>query len=162
MEKENSIQKRPLDDVDRRILNALVADGRLSNTELARQVGLSASPCWQRVRRLEEDGIIAGYTAVLNHDALGHGETVMIEVSLERHDQEALDGFAKAMAQIPEVLEIYLMAGGYDYFVKIAASGTAGVEEFLRERLFRVSGLRHSKSSFALRCVKKVTSFVPG
>ncbi|WP_428696561.1 Lrp/AsnC family transcriptional regulator [Stappia sp.] len=152
---------RQIDDTDRRILKALVANGRLSNTELAREVGLSPSPCWQRVRRLEEEGIIAGYTAVLDHEQLGVGETVMIEVSLDRHDAEALEGFGKAMSEIPEVLEVYLMAGDYDYFVKVAASGTKGVEEFLRERLFRVPGLRHSKSSFSLRCLKKVVSCVP-
>ena len=66
------------------------------------------------------------------------------------------------MAEIPEVLEVYLMAGDCDYFVKVAASGTKGVEAFLRERLFPIPGLRHSKSSFSLRCLKKVTSCVPG
>ncbi|WP_186389671.1 Lrp/AsnC family transcriptional regulator [Stappia sp. TSB10GB4] len=159
---EETVVPRQLDDIDRRILKALVANGRLSNTELAREVGLSPSPCWQRVRRLEEEGVISGYTAVLDHEALGVGETVMIEVSLERHDPEALEGFGKAMAEIPEVLEVYLMAGDCDYFVKVAASGTKGVEEFLRERLFPIPGLRHSKSSFSLRCLKKVTSCVPG
>lgn len=154
--------KKQLDNIDRKILKALVGNGRLSNAELAKEVGLSPSPCWQRVRRLEEDGIIAGYTAVLNHEALGVGETVMIEVSLERHDADALEAFSKAMTDIPEVLEIYLMAGDFDYFVKIATDGTKGVEEFLRERLFRVPALRHSKSSFALRCVKQVASYVPG
>jgi Lrp/AsnC family leucine-responsive transcriptional regulator len=152
---------RMLDEIDRRILKALVADGRLSNTELAREVGLSPSPCWQRVRRLEEEGIISGYTAVLDHAALGVGETVMVEVSLDRHDAEVLEEFGRVMAEIPEVLEVYLMAGDYDYFVKIAANGTQGVEAFLRERLFKVAGLRHSKSSFSLRCLKSVVSFVP-
>ena len=133
---------KPLDAIDRRILKALVANGRLSNAELAKEVGLSASPCWQRVRRMEEEGIIGGYTALLDHRALGVGETVMIEVSLEHHDANSLEVFTEAMAKIPEVLEIYLMAGDFDYFVKIAVSGTQGVEEFLREKLFRVPGLR--------------------
>ena len=153
--------KRPLDEIDRRILKSLVANGRLTNTELAREIGLSASPCWQRVRRLEEEGVISGYTAILDHRKLGVGETVIVEVSLDRHDAATLEGFGRAMAEIPEVLEVYLMAGDCDYFVKIAASGTSGVEEFLRQRLFPVPGLRHSKSSFALRCLKKVTSYVP-
>lgn len=76
---------RQLDEIDRKILRALVEDGRLSNTDLARKVGLSPSPCWQRVRRMEEEGVIAGYTAVLDHEALGLDDTVMIEVSLDRH-----------------------------------------------------------------------------
>ncbi|WP_349360356.1 Lrp/AsnC family transcriptional regulator [Stappia sp.] len=152
---------RQIDEIDRRILRALVANGRISNADLAREVGLSPSPCWQRVRRLEEEGIIAGYTAVLDQQALGVGETVMVEVSLDRHDADVLAAFGRAMAETPEVLEVHLMAGDYDYFVKIAADGTKGVEEFLRERLFRIEGLRHSKSSFSLRCLKAAGSYVP-
>ncbi len=99
--------KFELDDIDRRILNALVEDGRLSNKALAQKIGLSPSPCWQRQRRLEKLGIISGYTAVLNHEALGAAETVMIEISLEHHDAEAIDRFSKEMMDIPEVLEVY-------------------------------------------------------
>ncbi|MHC5654002.1 Lrp/AsnC family transcriptional regulator [Stappia sp.] len=152
---------RQLDEIDRRILKALVDDGRLSNTELARKVGLSPSPCWQRVRRLEEEGIITGYTAVLDQEALGMGDTVMIEVSLDRHNADTLESFGQSMAALPDVLEVHMMAGEYDYFVKVAASGTKGVERFLREQLFGVEGLRNSRSSFSLRCLKRVTSCVP-
>ncbi len=158
---EKNLRGRPLDHLDRKILKALINNGRLSNAELAKVVGLSPSPCWQRTRRLEEDGIIMGYTALLDHDALGVGETVMVEVSLDRHEPDVLEQFGKAMADIPEVLEVYLMAGDFDFFIKIATTGTKGVEEFLRERLFRVQGLRHSRSNFTLRCLKKVGSFVP-
>jgi len=149
------------DDTDRRILSALARNGRLSNTDLARQVGLSPSPCWQRVKRLEETGIITGYAVILDHDALGVGETVMIEVVLDHHDAKALAGFEKTVMAMPEVLEIYLMAGEFDFLLKVAANGTRGVEEFLREKLFRVPGLRHSRSSFSLRCLKRVVSYVP-
>ena len=152
---------RILDDTDRRILRALVKDGRLSNADLAKEVGLSPSPCWQRVKRLEQDGVISGYTAILDHEVLGVGETVMVEVSLERHDAEVLENFGRAMSALPEVLEVYLMAGDCDFFVKVAANGTKGIEEFLRERLFKVSGLRHSRSNFSLRCLKRVGSYVP-
>ncbi len=150
-----------IDEIDRRILKALMADGRLSNVDLAKKVGLSPSPCWQRVRRLENEGIIAGYTAVLNLEALGFGEIVWVEVSLDHHDKEAVDGFGKVLASIPEVLEVYLMAGDYDFLVKIVASGTKGVEEFLRERLFGMRGLRQSRSLFTLSCHKRAVSFVP-
>lgn len=153
---------KPIDEIDRRILKALVANGRLTNAELAKAVGLSASPCWQRVKRLEEKGVISGYTAVLNHEALGVGETVMVEVSLDQHETGVLEAFGKAMADFPEVLEVHLMAGDHDFHVKIVADGTRGVEEFLRERLFKIAGLRHSKSSFSLRCLKRVSSYVPG
>lgn len=150
-----------LDETDRRILKALAANGRLSNTDLAREVGLSPSPCWQRVRRLEEAGVISGYAAILDHEALGVGETVLVEVMLDHHDTAALEGFARAIVAMPEVLEVYLMAGEFDYLIKVAAGGTRDVEAFLREKLFRIPGLRHSRSSFSLRCLKRVVSYVP-
>ncbi|MBW3097921.1 Lrp/AsnC family transcriptional regulator [Pseudohoeflea coraliihabitans] len=150
-----------LDDMDRRILKALAQNGRLSNTDLARLIGLSPSPCWQRVKRLEEAGIIAGYAAILDHQALGVGETVLVEVILDRHDAEALENFAQAITAMPEVLEVHLMAGEFDYLLKVAADGTRGVEEFLREKLFRIPGLRHARSNFSLRCLKREVSYVP-
>lgn len=142
-----------LDRIDRRILAALQRDGRLSNAPLAEAVGLSPSPCWQRMRRLEQHGYIRGYTAVLDPALLGVPETVIVEVTLNRHDS-ALENFGRAMAEIPEVLEVYLISCEYDYLIKVAVSGTAGYEEFLRNRLYRIPGIRHSRSVFTLRCLK--------
>jgi Lrp/AsnC family transcriptional regulator, leucine-responsive regulatory protein len=160
MEAEN-FMKHVIDETDRRILRVLADNGRISNSDLAREVGLSPSPCWQRVRRLEEAGIITGYAAILNHEALGVGETVMVEVVLDHHDAEALENFARVLTAVPEVLEVYLMAGEFDYLLKVAAGGTTDVESFLREKLFRIKGFRNSQSSFALRCLKRVVSYVP-
>ncbi len=157
----DSTAKPKLDAIDRKILNILVENGRISNAELAERVGLSPSPCAQRVRRLEAAGVIAGYSAVLNLEALGMGETVMIEVSLDRHGTQVLEEFGKAMSETPEVLEVHLMAGDFDYFVKVAASSTKDVERFLREHLFNIPGIRHSRSAFSLRKLKDVASFVP-
>lgn len=153
---------KTLDAIDRKILKALLADGRLSNNQLAEMVGLSNSPCWQRVRRLEADGYITGYAALLDQDLLGAGDTVIIEVTLERHDDEIIESFGSAMAEMPEVLEVYLTTGEYDYFIKVAVAGTAGYEEFLRKRLYKVPGIRHSRSSVALRCLKRTYSVIPG
>jgi Lrp/AsnC family transcriptional regulator, leucine-responsive regulatory protein len=158
---EGNFEAMEIDDTDRRILKVLSTNGRISNADLAREVGLSPSPCWQRVRRLEEAGIISGYAAILDHEALGVGETVMVEVVLDHHDEQSLEGFAKALTAIPEVLEVYLMAGEFDYLVKVAAGGTSDVESFLRHKLFRIKGFRQSRSSFALRCIKRVVSYVP-
>ena len=97
-----------LDETDRRILRELRRDGRLSNTRLAEKVGLSTTPCWNRVRALEERGVIDGYTALLNQEALGLPDTVIIEVTLERHDDAMLEKFGHALAQLPEVMEAYL------------------------------------------------------
>lgn len=152
---------RILDRIDRRILRALQGNGRLTNTQLAEEVGLSASPCWQRTRRLEAEGYIRGYTAILDQERLGMAETVIIEVMLDRHDDTALEAFGKAMVALPEVLEVYLTTGEYDYFIKVAANGTRGYEDFLRQKLFRVPGIRHARSSFTLRCLKRSQSVVP-
>jgi len=153
---------KPLDRIDRKILRALLGNARLSNSQVAEMVGLSPSPCWQRIRRLEQDGYIIGYVAMLDQRLLGATETVIIEVTLDRHDDEILESFGSAMAAMPEVLEVYLTTGEYDYFIKVAVNGTAGYEEFLRKKLYKVPGIRHSRSSFALRCLKQMHSIVPG
>ena len=147
--------ERNLDSLDRRILRELSRDGRQSNSQLADKVGLSASPCWQRTRRLEVEGYITGYRAILSQEKLGLTETVRIEVTLDRHDDVTLENFGRAMTEMPEVLEVYLVTGEYDYMIKVAVAGTRGYEEFLRRRLYKVPGIRQSRSSFALRCLKQ-------
>ncbi|MGO4560063.1 Lrp/AsnC family transcriptional regulator [Mesorhizobium sp. 2RAF21] len=151
-----------LDKIDRKILRVLLGNARLSNNQIAETVGLSQSPCWQRIRRLENDGFITGYVAMLDQSLLGAAETVIIEVTLDRHDDEILETFGQAMASLPEVLEVYLTTGEYDYLLKVAVDGTAGYEEFLRKKLYKVPGIRHSRSSFTLRCLKRMHSIVPG
>jgi Lrp/AsnC family transcriptional regulator, leucine-responsive regulatory protein len=150
-----------LDAIDRRILRELQRNARITNAELAARVGLSPTPCWNRVRRLEQAGIITGYTAILNQAVLGLPDTVIIEVTLDRHDDETLERFGRALSELPEVIEAYLVTGQYDYIIKIAVAGTAGYEAFLRERLYKVPGIRHTRSSFALRCLKLIHSVQP-
>ncbi|MEC7259609.1 MAG: Lrp/AsnC family transcriptional regulator [Pseudomonadota bacterium] len=147
--------------MDRMILKELARDGRLSNAALGEKVGLSASPCWQRVRRLEQSGHIQGYAALLDQEKLGASEIVMIEVILERHDDDVLEEFGRTMQRMPEVLEVHLTTGEYDYLIKVAVEGTRGYEAFLREKLYRVRGIRHTRSSFVLRCLKDVQAYVP-
>ncbi|MBZ9772176.1 Lrp/AsnC family transcriptional regulator [Mesorhizobium sp. CO1-1-8] len=153
---------KPLDAIDRKILKLLLKNARLSNNQIAESVGLSPSPCWQRIRRLESDGFITQYVAILDQRLLGAAETVIIEVTLDRHDDEILEKFGQAMASMPEILEVYLTTGEYDYLLKVAVDGTAGYEEFLRKKLYKVPGIRHSRSSFTLRCLKRVHSILPG
>lgn len=147
-----------LDDIDRKILRALQQDARLTTAQLADRVGLSTTPCWNRLKRLETQGYIDGYVALLNQDKLGLPETVIIELTLDRHDEEMLERFGQLLTSLPEVIEAYLTTGDYDYVVKVAVESTAGYERFLREKLYRIPGIRHSRSSFALRCLKKLTS----
>jgi Lrp/AsnC family leucine-responsive transcriptional regulator len=147
-----------LDEIDRKILRALQQDARLTTAQLADRIGLSTTPCWNRLKRLETQGYIDGYVALLNQEKLGLPETVIIEVTLDRHDEEVLEHFGQLLTNLPEVIEAYLTTGDYDYIVKVAVESTAGYERFLREKLYRIPGIRHSRSSFALRCLKKLTS----
>ncbi len=150
-----------LDDLDRKILGALRADGRLTIAGLAERVGLSQSPCWTRLRRLEEAGLIRDYVAVLDHRALGIPDVVFIEVTLDKHDDSVLEAFGTETLRIPEVLEVHLVTGEYDYMIKVAVSGTAHYERFLREKLYRIRGIRQSRSVFALRTLKQEVSVDP-
>lgn len=150
-----------LDQIDRRILQELGKDGRISNAQLAQRIGLSPSPCWQRVRRLEQQGVITNYCAILDQVKLGAAEIVMIEIVLERHDDETLETFGNRMQKMPEVLEVHLTTGEYDYLIKVAVDGTRGYEEFLRRKLYHVPGIRHSRSSFVLRTLKDVQAYLP-
>jgi len=150
-----------LDAIDKKILRTLSRQGRLTNAELAEQVGLSPSPCWTRVKRLEQGGLIKGYAAVLDQAALGLPDTVFIEVMMERHDEAQLQRFEAAVKDIPEILECHLVTGEYDYVIKAAVGGTAGYERLLRDRLYRLPGVRHTRTSFALRSLKQEISPVP-
>ncbi|MYM35898.1 winged helix-turn-helix transcriptional regulator [Duganella sp. FT94W] len=150
-----------IDELDRRILRELRKDGRLSNTKLAEKVGLSTTPCWNRVRALEEGGMIEGYTALVSQTGLGYPDTVIIEVTLDRHDDDIFEKFGEALAKLPEVMEAYLLTGDYDYLIKVAVAGTAGYEEFLRKKLYKLPGLKHSRSTFVLRCLKRTHSVEP-
>lgn len=150
--------ERPLDAMDRKILRALQDDARLTIAGLSEIVGLSSTPCWNRLKRLESGGYIEGYVAVLDQRKLGYPDTVLIEITLDRHDDTVLEVFERQLADLPEVIEAYLTTGEYDYLIKVAVEGTAGYERFLRERLYRLPGIRHSRSSFALRCLKRMAS----
>ncbi|WP_284618761.1 Lrp/AsnC family transcriptional regulator [Aquabacterium humicola] len=144
-----------LDKLDRDILSVLQTDARISLQELSKRVGLSSSPCWTRIRRMEESGVIEGYTVRVNAQALNLAETVIVQVTLDSHSDEALFAFGRALADIPEVLEALLVSGDYDYILRIAVSDTRDYERLLRERLYKIPGLRHSKSSFVLRSLKQ-------
>jgi Lrp/AsnC family leucine-responsive transcriptional regulator len=156
-----AMKENRLDEIDRKILRTLSRDGRISNQKLAEVVNLSPTPCWNRVKALEEAGFITGYVALLDQRALGLPDTVIIEVTLDRHDDEIFKRFGEALAKLPEVIEAYLLTGEYDYLIKVAVAGTEGYEQFLRQKLYKIPGIRHSRSTFALRCLKRVHSVMP-
>src|SRR6187402_2629366 len=144
-----------MDQIDRKILKALQANARASLQEISQAVGLSSSPCWERIRKLEKAGVIEGYTVRLNAQALELSDTVLVQVTLDSHSDNTLEKFGETLAAIPEVIEAYLVSGEYDYLLRIAVHDTKDYERLLRERLYKIKGIRHSKSSFVLRTLKK-------
>jgi Lrp/AsnC family transcriptional regulator, leucine-responsive regulatory protein len=146
-----------LDDIDRRILLHLQRNARLTNSELADKVGISASPCWRRVRALEDSGVIARYATLVDQSAVGLPVSVFVSVTLERQAEDALEVFEKIVLERPEVLECYLMTGDADYLLRIVVPDLVAYERFLMAHLTRVKGVASIKSSFALRSVKYQT-----
>lgn len=147
-----------LDTTDRKILGALQRKGRMSNSELSEQVNLSPSACHRRVQRLEADGYIRDYVALLNARKLGVPTTVFVEITLQGQAEEVLEAFEKAVRRIPDVLECHLMAGSADYVLKVVAENTEDFARIHRQYLSRLPGVAQMQSSFALRTVFKTTA----
>jgi DNA-binding Lrp family transcriptional regulator len=148
-----------LDALDVRILETLQGNGKLTNVELAKIVGLSPSPCLSRVRSLEERGLISHYVALLDPEALGGLMSVFIQVRLERQAVHQLDVFEDAMAKFPEVMECYLMTGESDYMLRVIVPNLGALQKFIIERLSRIDGVANIRSSFALKQVKYKTAY---
>ena len=147
-----------LDGIDRTILNVLQRKGRISNAELADSVNLSASACHRRVQRLEKDGLIREYVALLSPRKIGVPTTVFVEITLSAQADEVLESFEQAVARIPNVLECHLMAGTADYILKVVAEDTDDFARIHRQHLTRLPGVAQMQSSFALRTVFKTTA----
>ncbi|WP_050603987.1 Lrp/AsnC family transcriptional regulator [Ruegeria sp. 6PALISEP08] len=147
-----------LDTTDRKILAALQKNGRMSNSELSEQVNLSPSACHRRVQRLEVDGFIRNYVALLDARKMNVPTTVFVEITLQGQAEEVLDSFEKAVARIPDVLECHLMAGTADYILKVVAENTEDFARIHRQYLSRLPGVAQMQSSFALRTVFKTTA----
>ena len=147
-----------LDSIDRRILDVLQISGRMSNAELSERVNLSASACHRRVQRLEKDGYIRDYVALLNPRKVGLPTTVFVEITLSGQADEILDAFEKAVAKVPDVLECHLMSGTADYLLKVVAGGTEDFASIHRRYLATLPGVAQMQSSFALRTVRQTTA----
>jgi len=146
-----------MDSLDRKILGVLQQDARASLQQIGQAVGLSSSPCWERIRKMEQAGVIEGYTVRLNAQALGLNDTVLVQVTLDSHSDNTLEKFGETLAAIPEVIEAYLVSGEYDYLLRVAVKDTRDYERLLREKLYKIPGIRHSKSSFVLRVLKETS-----
>jgi len=147
-----------MDNIDRRILHELQQDGSLSNVELARRVGLSASPCLTRVRALEASGVIRQYVALADAARLGLGLNVFISISLRTQGKDALARFEERIAQQDEVMECYLMTGDSDYLIRVVVADMAALERFILDQLTPMAEVEKIRSSFALKQVRYKTA----
>lgn len=147
-----------LDNTDRRILKVLQKKGRISNAELSEAVNLSPSACHRRVHRLEDEGYIRDYVALLDARKMSVPTTVFVEITLSGQADEVLEAFEKSVARIPDVLECHLMAGTADYLLKVVAENTEDFARIHRQYLARLPGVAQMQSSFALRTVFKTTA----
>lgn len=144
-----------LDATDRKIVNLLQGDGRMTNAELAERVFLSPSACLRRVGRLEEKGVIAGYAMLVNPEAVGLRTSVFVEVSLNSQAEDHLDAFETAAQRVPAVMECYLMAGDADYLMRVAVADVPDFERIHKEYLSRLPHVARIRSIFAMRTVYK-------
>lgn len=142
-----------IDKIDREILRLLQADGRLPNAELAQRVGLSASACFRRLQRLEQDGVISGYHAALDGETIGKPTTVFIEVTLSSQGSAALDAFERAVAACDDVLECHLMSGDFDYLLRVAVADMRDYERVHRQRVAAFPHVARIRTAFAMRAV---------
>jgi Lrp/AsnC family leucine-responsive transcriptional regulator len=147
-----------LDRTDRRILGVLQQAGRMSNAELSERGNLSPSACHRRVQRLEAEGYIKDYVALLDARKMGCPTTVIVEITLSGQADEVLDAFEREVARVPDVLECHLMAGKSDYLLKVVAENTEDFARIHRQYLARLPGVQGMQSSFALRTVFKTTA----
>ena len=157
--KQNMLQSTSvaIDATDGRILEALQADAKLTNVELAARVHLSPSPCLARVRRLEDAGLISKYVALLDPLKLGLSVSVFIQIRLEKQVERALEVFEAAIGKYPEVMECYLMTGDADYLIRVVVPDVPALERFIVDELSKIPGVANIRSSFALKQVKYKT-----
>lgn len=151
-------QSYSLDNIDIAILRLLQVDGRLNNVELARQINLSPPATHARVKRLEQEGYIRTYTAILDRDKMQFDLLCFIQVSLQLHQVESVEGFRTAIHQMPEVLECYHLTGEYDYLLKVIVHDRRDLERFLVERLTPLSGVERIHTSIVFTEVKSTTA----
>jgi Lrp/AsnC family leucine-responsive transcriptional regulator len=150
-------REKSFDKIDMAILRVLLQDSRKTLQDIGTEVGLSPTSCWSRIKKLEAEGVIKRYTVDLDAAKLGYHDTVIVQVTLESHSDETLYEFGRALATIPEIQEAYLVSGDYDYYIRIAVRDTRDYERLLREKLYKIPGIRHSQSHFVLRVLKEAS-----
>src|ERR1700693_769995 len=146
-----------MDAIDRKILSVLQEDAALSVAEIGSRVGLSSTPCWKRIQRLETEGVILKRVALVDQDRIGLGVTVFVSIETDDHSQEWLDRFAKVVGAMPEVMEFYRMAGDVDYMLRVVVTDIQGFDAFYKKLIAAVP-LKNVTSRFAMEKIKATTS----
>ena len=147
-----------MDNTDRKILAILQEDASLPVAEVAARVSLSQTPCWRRIQKLEEAGVIQGRVAILDPNIIGLGLTVFVEIETGDHSREWLERFAEAIQSMPEVMEVYRMAGDVDYLIRLAVANMTAYDDFYR-RLIALVPMKNVTSRFAMERVKYTTAY---
>lgn len=155
---KNRVDKMKLDEFDYKIIRLLIQDARQTHLEISDKIGLSPSPCARRIRKLEDAGLITGYTAKIDESMLGFDFTVFVSIKLDRQIDENLVDFEKNILRYPEVLDCWLMTGTYDYLLRVAVRDLNEFEHFLTGRLTKVSGVASIESSIPIRQVKSAAA----
>ncbi len=151
-----------MDAIDRKILTVVQRNASLSVAEIGQRVGLSSTPCWKRLQRLEAEGVITGRVALVDPDKIGLGITVFVSVETGDHSQEWLQGFAEVVGAMPEVMEFYRMAGDVDYMLRVVVPDIAGYDAFYKKLIGTVP-LKNVTSRFAMERIKSTTALpIPG
>jgi Lrp/AsnC family transcriptional regulator len=150
-----------MDAIDRKILAVVQEDASLSVAEIGQRVGLSSTPCWKRLQRLEADGVIMRRVALVNPDKIGLGITVFVSVETNDHSQEWLGKFAEVVSAMPEVMEFYRMAGDVDYMLRVVVADMAGYDAFYKKLIGTVP-LKNVTSRFAMERIKQTTALPIG
>ena len=147
-----------LDATDLAILRLIQADASLSLGDIAKEVGLTQTPCWKRIRRMEEAGIITGRVTLVNAEKLGLGISVFVAIETGDHSAAWIESFAKTVAEMPEIVECWRLGGDVDYLLRVVVSDMTAYDVFYRKLTARVSSLRKVTSRFAMECVKSTTA----
>jgi len=147
-----------LDATDLAILRLIQADASLSLGDIAKEVGLTQTPCWKRIRRMEEAGIITGRVTLVNAEKLGLGISVFVAIETGDHSAAWIESFAKTVADMPEIVECWRLGGDVDYLLRVVVSDMTAFDGFYRKLTARVSSLRKVTSRFAMECVKSTTA----
>jgi DNA-binding Lrp family transcriptional regulator len=145
-----------MDAIDRAIIAELERHGRLTNVELAQRVGLTTGPCLRRVQRLEADGVIRGYRAVIDAAAVGRSVEVLVDISLEAQDADTVERFERTLTEAEEVVELRRLFGSPDYFMRVAVADLAAYETFLSRRVMTIPRIKGVTSRFTMKNLKPV------